>query len=82
MSVVLNRRRRPPAHLQRRRRRDFCGLHRYADKDETGALDPSHLDDAKEMTAKLNADGFRVVAVAVKECRRIRRRIPTPTRRG
>jgi Mg2+-importing ATPase len=42
----------------------FVVCTRYADKDETGALDPSHFAQAKETTAKLNADGFRVIAVA------------------
>ena len=45
----------------------FAVCTRYADKDETGALDPSHFAQAKETTAKLNADGFRVIAVAFKE---------------
>jgi P-type Mg2+ transporter len=36
-------------------------------KDETGTLDDSHLTEAKDTTAKLNADGFRVIAVAFKE---------------
>ena len=35
--------------------------------DETGALDESHFAQAKETTAELNADGFRVIAVAFKE---------------
>jgi Mg2+-importing ATPase len=34
---------------------------------ECGRLDPSHLETAKRETAELNADGFRVVAVAYKE---------------
>ncbi len=45
----------------------FAVCTRYADNDETGALDPSHFAQAKETTAKLNADGFRVIAVAFKE---------------
>jgi P-type Mg2+ transporter len=39
----------------------------YAIGDETGPLDESHLASAVETTAKLNADGFRVIAVATKE---------------
>ncbi|WP_409977772.1 MULTISPECIES: magnesium-translocating P-type ATPase [unclassified Bradyrhizobium] len=42
-----------------------CG--HYVIGDETGLLDESHLASAKETTAKLNADGFRVIAVATKE---------------
>ena len=34
---------------------------------ECGRLDPSHLETANRETAELNADGFRVVAVAYKE---------------
>ena len=34
---------------------------------ETGPLDQSHFARAMETTAALNADGFRVVAVAFKE---------------
>ncbi len=34
---------------------------------ETGPLDDGHLDAAKRMTNELNADGFRVVAVAYNE---------------
>jgi len=45
----------------------FAVCTRYADNNETGALDPSHFAQAKETTAKLNADGFRVIAVAFKE---------------
>ena len=45
----------------------FAVCTRYADDGETGALDPSHFAQAKETTAKLNADGFRVIAVAFKE---------------
>ena len=50
----------------------FAACTRYAlkdqsGKDETGALDASHLAGAKDTTAKLNADGFRVIAVAFKE---------------
>ena len=40
---------------------------RYAIGDAVQPLDASHLAEAKEMTARLNADGFRVVAVAFKE---------------
>ena len=45
----------------------FAVCTRYAVNDETGALDESHIAQAKETTAKLNADGFRVIAVAFKE---------------
>ena len=50
----------------------FAACTRYAmkdksGKDETGTLDDSHLTEAKDTTAKLNADGFRVIAVAFKE---------------
>lgn len=50
----------------------FAACTRYAmkdksGKDETGALDESHLKGANDTTAKLNADGFRVIAVAFKE---------------
>jgi Mg2+-importing ATPase len=45
----------------------FAVCTRYADSNETGALDPSHFAQAQETTAKLNADGFRVIAVAFKE---------------
>ncbi len=40
---------------------------RYAIADAVQPLDDSHLAQAKATTAKLNADGFRVVAVAFKE---------------
>jgi Mg2+-importing ATPase len=40
---------------------------RYESKNECARLDPSHLETAKRETAELNADGFRVVAVAYKE---------------
>jgi Mg2+-importing ATPase len=39
----------------------------YSVNGETGALDESHFATAKEISAGLNADGFRVVAVAYKE---------------
>lgn len=39
----------------------------YVLGDAGGTLDPSHLEDAKQEMAKLNAEGFRVVAVAFKE---------------
>jgi Mg2+-importing ATPase len=45
----------------------FAVCKHYAIGDETGALDESHLASAIETTAKLNADGFRVIAVATKE---------------
>jgi magnesium-transporting ATPase (P-type) len=40
---------------------------RYIVKQETGRLDASHFEAAKEQTTALNSDGFRVVAVAYKE---------------
>jgi P-type Mg2+ transporter len=45
----------------------FAACTRYAADRETGPLDESHFAAAKETTARLNADGFRVVAVAYKE---------------
>jgi Mg2+-importing ATPase len=39
----------------------------YEVKGETGKLDPTHFRAAQEETARLNADGFRVVAVAYKD---------------
>jgi len=45
----------------------FAVCTRYESNNETGALDQSHFAQAKETTAKLNADGFRVIAVAFKE---------------
>jgi P-type Mg2+ transporter len=45
----------------------FAACKYYAIESETGALDQSHFAQAKETTARLNADGFRVVAVAFKE---------------
>ena len=45
----------------------FAACTSYAVDDEVGLLDSSHLAAAVETTAKLNADGFRVVAVAFKE---------------
>ena len=45
----------------------FAVCKHYAIDDETGPLDDSHFAAAMETTAKLNADGFRVVAVAFKE---------------
>jgi Mg2+-importing ATPase len=45
----------------------FAVCSRYIDNDDTGALDPSHFAQAKETTTGLNADGFRVIAVAFKE---------------
>jgi P-type Mg2+ transporter len=44
---------------------DACS--QYAIGSEIGPLDERHLASAKETTAKLNEDGFRVVAVAFKE---------------
>jgi len=40
---------------------------RYETATDCGPLDPLHLDAARRETAKLEADGFRVVAVAYKE---------------
>ena len=45
----------------------FAVCKHYAIDDETGPLDESHFAAAVETTAELNADGFRVVAVAFKE---------------
>jgi P-type Mg2+ transporter len=45
----------------------FAACTHYAIDGETGPLDDSHFAAAKETTAELNADGFRVVAVAFKE---------------
>jgi P-type Mg2+ transporter len=44
----------------------FAACTRYAMDGETGPLDESHFAAAKETTARLNADGFRIVAVAYK----------------
>ena len=40
---------------------------RYAINDAAGALDASRLAQAQDTTARLNADGYRVIAVAFKE---------------
>lgn len=45
----------------------FSVATRFETVDACGALDPSHLEAAQRETAALNADGFRVVAVAYKE---------------
>jgi P-type Mg2+ transporter len=45
----------------------FSVCSHYAIDGETGLLDESHLDAAKQRTIALNSDGFRVVAVAFKE---------------
>ncbi|MGA2127023.1 MAG: magnesium-translocating P-type ATPase, partial [Xanthobacteraceae bacterium] len=45
----------------------FAACRQYAIDGVTGALDESHRAAATATTAKLNADGFRVVAVAFKE---------------
>ena len=45
----------------------FAACRYYALGAETGPLDDSHFAAAKQTTAELNADGFRVVAVAFKE---------------
>jgi P-type Mg2+ transporter len=39
----------------------------YRIGEETGRLDPHHLEDAQREMAKLNAEGFRVLAIACKE---------------
>jgi P-type Mg2+ transporter len=45
----------------------FAACKHYVIDGETGPLDESHFASAMDTTAKLNADGFRVVAVAFKE---------------
>jgi Mg2+-importing ATPase len=40
---------------------------RYETENDSGRLDPSHLEAAKRETTALNADGFRAVAVGYKE---------------
>ena len=45
----------------------FAACKHYAIDGETGPLDASHFASAMDTTANLNADGFRVVAVAFKE---------------
>ena len=45
----------------------FAVCTRYEAVDETGVLDVTHFENAKEETKELNEDGFRVVAVAYKE---------------
>ena len=45
----------------------FAVCTNYEIDGEAGPLDESHFATAKDTTAKLNADGFRVVAVAYKE---------------
>jgi Mg2+-importing ATPase len=45
----------------------FAVCSRYAINSDTGVLDDSHFATAKQTTAALNGDGFRVVAVAYKE---------------
>ena len=45
----------------------FAVCTRYVIDGETGRLDESHFEAAKEETIALNSDGFRVVAVAYKE---------------
>lgn len=39
----------------------------YVLGDETGRLDPHHLEDATREMAKLNGEGFRVIAIAFRE---------------
>jgi magnesium-transporting ATPase (P-type) len=45
----------------------FAVCARYEIDGEVGPLDQSHLDTAQQESAALNADGFRVIAVAYKE---------------
>jgi P-type Mg2+ transporter len=45
----------------------FAACARYEIDGEVGPLDQSHLDTAQQESAALNADGFRVIAVAYKE---------------
>lgn len=45
----------------------FGGCTRYAADNDAADLDDSHFAEAKETTAKLNSEGFRVIAVAFKE---------------
>ncbi|WP_036283556.1 magnesium-translocating P-type ATPase [Methylocystis sp. ATCC 49242] len=45
----------------------FAVSTRFDSVDACGPLDPSHLSTAQQEMAELNADGFRVVAVAYKE---------------
>ena len=53
----------------------FAVCSRYEIDGTTGRLDESHFATAKEETIALNSDGFRVVAVAYKEARRLANRI-------
>jgi Mg2+-importing ATPase len=46
----------------------FAVCTRYELGDEVGTLDESHFETARQQSAALNADGFRVIAVAWKEC--------------
>jgi len=45
----------------------FAACTHYAMDDDVAQLDTSHLVQMQEQTARLNADGFRVIAVAYKE---------------
>jgi Mg2+-importing ATPase len=45
----------------------FAVCTKYRLDEETGRLDESHFETARQETVELNADGFRVVAVAYKE---------------
>jgi Mg2+-importing ATPase len=45
----------------------FAVCTKYEIGDEVGTLDKSHLETAQKESAALNADGFRVIAVAYKE---------------
>jgi P-type Mg2+ transporter len=46
----------------------FAVCARYEIGDEVGTLDKCNLETAQQESAALNADGFRVIAVAYKEC--------------
>ena len=83
MSVVLERRvtRSHHPHLQGRSRRGLRGLQRYAIDDDGGPARCEPLRaGAAETTATLNADGYRVVAVAYQ--RRCRQPRPSVFRGG
>jgi P-type Mg2+ transporter len=45
----------------------FAACSSYDVEDESGALDPSHVQAAKEEMTLLNQDGFRLIAIAYKE---------------
>ncbi|WP_424361271.1 magnesium-translocating P-type ATPase [Methylocystis parvus] len=48
----------------------FAAATRFETASAAGVLDASHLETAKQETAELNADGFRVIAVAYKRVAR------------